>query len=188
MDCVTGFEKTAKIRQESRSQEHELETNAGRSGADLASFERSGLAGLNLEKLLKKYGASCTLHIRVITHKPRCVHFMSPNSVEEVRKYGCQEGGSSRPGSFYAPCSAGNGGKNSSRHEDRGMRRLAPFLPSWMWRCISGGCASRSSNCSLLSVDRIKSTVRCSFIQVVPPSPSSMKNISLPRFRSADRR
>ena len=54
MDCVTGFEKTAKIRQESRSQEHELETNAGRSGADLASFKRSGLAGLNLEKLLKK--------------------------------------------------------------------------------------------------------------------------------------
>ena len=50
MDCVTGFEKTAKIRQESRSQEHELD-HAGRSGAD---FERSGLAGLNLEKLLKK--------------------------------------------------------------------------------------------------------------------------------------
>ena len=54
MDCVTGFEKTAKIRQESRSQEHELETNAGRSGADLPSFERSGLAGFNLETLLKK--------------------------------------------------------------------------------------------------------------------------------------
>ena len=118
----------------------------------------------------------------VIPHKPRCVHFMS-----HVRKYGCQEGGSSRPGSFYAPCSAGNGGKNFSRHEDRGMRRLAPFLP---------GCGAAF----LVAVRQGRPTARCWVLTeskalfAVPsfklfrPPPSSMKNISLPRFRSADRR